>query len=264
MTNLLEVKDLHVSIEGKEILSGLSLTIEPGTIHVILGPNGAGKSTLANAIMAHPKYKITRGDILFEGESILDKSADERARAGIFLCFQNPQEVPGVTVEDFLRTAVYQKSGKNPSILQFNKEIGRKAQALEMGEDLSGRYLNVGFSGGEKKKTEILQMQTLDPKFVMLDETDSGLDVDAVRVVSQGVADFLNEEKSCLIITHISTILQALQPDVVHVIMDGRIVKEGDGSLLARVQEEGYGWIREELGLEAQDQTSAGEEDKEA
>lgn len=257
MANLLEIKDLHVEIEGKEILSGVNLTIHPGEVHVVLGPNGAGKSTLANAIMAHPKYKITQGDILFEGESILEWTADERARKGIFMAFQNPQEVPGVSVEDFLRASVAQKTGKNPSIMKFNKEINRKAEDLEMGGDLSGRHLNVGFSGGEKKKTEILQMQTLDPKFVMLDEIDSGLDVDAVRVVSQGVADFLNEDKSCLIITHISTILASLHPDFVHVIIGGKLVKEGGPDLVDKVQEEGYGWIREELGLETKSEEEA-------
>lgn len=247
MSNLLEVKDLHVTVNNREILKGLSLTVETGQIHVLMGPNGAGKSTLANAIMAHPAYEVTSGDILYKGESILDMTADERARAGIFMCFQNPKEIPGITVEDFLRSALAQKEGKNPSVLKFNKEIRKKSQELEMKEDLPGRYLNVGFSGGEKKKTEILQMQTLNPDFVFMDETDSGLDVDAVRVVSNGMSKFLNENKSCMIITHISSILSALHPDRVHVIIDGKIAKEGGAELVDKIQNEGYGWIREEM-----------------
>ncbi len=247
MSNLLEVRDLHVSVNNREILKGVSLTIEAGKVHVLMGPNGAGKSTLANAIMAHPAYKVTSGDILYKGESILEMSVDERARAGIFMCFQSPKEIPGIAVEDFLRSALALKEGKNPSVLKFNKEIRKKSEKLEMKKDLPGRYLNVGFSGGEKKKTEILQMQTLDPDFVMMDETDSGLDVDAVRVVSQGMSDFLNEEKSCMIITHISSILSALHPDKVHVIIDGKIAKEGGPDLVDKIQSQGYGWIREEL-----------------
>lgn len=249
MTKLLEVKDLKVSIDDREILKDVNLAINPGEIHVLMGPNGAGKSTLANAIMAHPAYKVESGDILFKGKSIMDMTTDERAREGIFMSFQSPQEVPGITVENFLRSAKAEKTGKNPSVLKFNKEVKKKLEDLEMDEDYASRYLNVGFSGGEKKKTEILQMKTLDPEFVMLDETDSGLDVDAVRVVSREVRNFLDENKSCLIITHISSILKSLKPDVVHVMIDGTIVKEGGPEIIPRIQKEGYGWIREELGL---------------
>ncbi len=247
MSDLLKIEDLHVSVENKEILKGIRLKIQPGEIHVVMGPNGAGKSTLANTIMAHPKYKVTQGEILFEGESILEKSPDERARLGIFMSFQSPYEVPGVTVEDFIRTARAEITGKNESVLKFKKEVAKKLDHLKLDSSYGERYLNVGFSGGEKKKTEILQMQMLDPKLVLLDETDSGLDVDAVRIVSEGVAEFLNEEKACLIITHHSAILEDLKPDYVHVVMDGKLVKEGDASLAARIQKEGYEWIRREL-----------------
>ncbi|MCI6156569.1 MAG: Fe-S cluster assembly ATPase SufC, partial [Peptoniphilaceae bacterium] len=173
MDQLLEVRDLHVGVDNKEILKGVNLTIHPGEIHVLMGPNGAGKSTLANAILAHPKYEVLSGDILFEGESILQNTTDERARKGIFLSFQTPQEVPGVTVDDFLRTAVAQKEGRNPSVLKFKRELAKKMEGLDMDPSYGDRYLNVGFSGGEKKKTEILQLQTLNPKLVLLDETDS-------------------------------------------------------------------------------------------
>lgn len=247
MTALLEVKDLVVGVDDKEILKGINLTIKPGEVHVVMGPNGAGKSTLLNAIMAHPKYQVASGDILFEGESLLEDSTDLRARKGVFLSFQTPQEVPGVTVEDFIRTAKAQRETKNIPVLKFKKQLAEKMKNLEMKDGVGSRYLNVGFSGGEKKKTEILQMQVLDPKLILLDETDSGLDVDAVRVVSDGVADFLNEEKSCLIITHHSAILDKLEPDFVHIIIDGRIAKEGGPELIDKVQSEGYGWIRQEL-----------------
>jgi len=247
MSTLLEVRDLVVAVEDKEILKGVSLSIRPGEIHVVMGPNGAGKSTLANAIMAHPKYTVRSGELQFEGESILEDGPDVRARKGIFMSFQNPYEVPGVTVEDFLRTAKSEVTGKNQPVLKFKKAIAQRMEALNMDPAYAGRYLNVGFSGGEKKKTEILQMKVLDPKLVLLDETDSGLDVDAVRVVSKGVSEFLDETKSCLIITHHRAILEAIKPDFVHVIMDGRIVMEGGPELIDRIQDQGYGWIRESL-----------------
>lgn len=250
MSALLEIKNLHVGVDKNDILKGVNLTIQPGEIHVVMGPNGAGKSTLANAIMAHPHYHVHEGDILLEGESILEDTADVRARKGIFLSFQAPQEVPGVSVEDFLRTAKAQKEGKTPSILKFKKELAKKMEKLSMAPEYAERYLNVGFSGGEKKKSEILQMQVLDPKLILLDETDSGLDVDAVRIVSRGVADFLDETKSCLIITHISGILEYLHPDFVHVVIDGKIVKNGGPELADRINQEGYEWIRQEIAEE--------------
>lgn len=247
MTALLEIRDLHVSVEDKEILKGLNLTINKGEVHVVMGPNGAGKSTLANAIMAHPKYEVNSGDIVFEGESILEHSADQRARDGIYMSFQAPEEVPGITVENFLRAAKSAHTGKNIPIMKFKRQLAEKMEALKMDPSYADRYLNVGFSGGEKKKNEILQMQILDPKLALLDETDSGLDIDAVRIVSEGVASFMTEEKSCLIITHHNEILASIQPDFVHVIVDGRIVKEGGRELIDEIQEKGYAWIREEL-----------------
>lgn len=254
MSALLELKNLHVGVDQSDILKGIDLTINPGEIHVVMGPNGAGKSTLANAIMAHPHYHVHQGDILFEGESILENSADERARKGIFLSFQTPQEVPGVSVEDFLRTAKGQRDGQTPSVLKFKKALAEKMEELSMAPEYAERYLNVGFSGGEKKKTEILQMQVLDPKLILLDETDSGLDVDAVRIVSRGVADFLDDSKACLIITHISGILEYLHPDFVHVVIDGRVVKNGGAELADRINREGYEWIRREMTEEVTDE----------
>ena len=250
MSELLRVSNLRVAVEEKEILKGIDLTIGKGEVHVVMGPNGAGKSTLANAIMAHPKYTVVEGDICLEGESILEASVDERARKGIFMSFQAPRSVPGVTVEDFLRAARQNATGKNVPVLKFKKELKQLMSELDMSDSYSERYLNVGFSGGEKKKGEILQMKVLDPKLVLLDETDSGLDVDAVRVVSNEVANFLNEEKSCLIITHHNEILSAIHPQFVHVRMNGKLVKHGGPELIERIHKEGYEWIREELGLQ--------------
>lgn len=251
MTCLLQVKDLNVSVGDKQILKGVNLCIKPGEVHVVMGPNGAGKSTLANAIMAHPKYEVKGGSIEYKGEDISELSADERARKGIFLSFQTPIEVPGITVEEFLRSTKAQVSDEKLSVLKFRKSLKPILEELKLDESYLDRYLNVGFSGGEKKKTEILQMKVLDPDFVMLDEADSGLDVDAVRIVSEGVSKFLTEQKSCLIITHHSEILSSITPDFVHVIIDGKIVKEGDASLGQRIQKDGFEWIRQELGLKA-------------
>lgn len=243
---MIEIKDLKVNVEDKEILKGISLTINPGEIHVVMGPNGAGKSTLMNAIMAHPKYKITEGSISFEGEDITELAADERARKGIYLSFQTPQEVSGITVENFLRAAKTAVTGENVPILKFKKELKTIMQELNMAPEYAERYLNVGFSGGEKKKNEILQMKVLDPKFVMLDETDSGLDVDATRIVSEGVKNFLTDEKSVLIITHHSQILEYLQPDFVHIVVDGKLVKTGGKELIQEIEDNGYKSFREE------------------
>lgn len=248
---LLEINDLHVGVSDADILKGIDLSVNSGETHVVLGPNGAGKSTLANAIMAHPSYTVHGGDIRFEGESILDLTADQRARKGIFLSFQAPQEVPGISVEDFLRSAKAQHDGKAPSVLAFKKELQKKMAALSMSNDVADRYLNVGFSGGEKKKNEILQMQVLDPKLIILDETDSGLDVDAVRVVSKGVSAFLDETKACIVITHISSILEYLHPTHVHVIIDGKMVKSGGPELGEKILKEGYGWLRSGEALDA-------------
>ena len=244
---ILEVKNLHVNVGDKEILKGIDLDIFEGKVHVIMGPNGAGKSTLTNSIMAHPNYEVTKGDIFFKGENINELRADERAKLGMFMSFQNPEEVPGVTVSNFIRASRMSITGEKESVIEFQRELEGKMENLTMDTSYAQRYLNVGFSGGEKKKTEILQMQVLNPKLAMLDETDSGLDVDAVRIVSEGIKNFKNDDNALLIITHHKEIIHNVIPDYVHVIMDGRIVKEGDFSLIQRIEEEGYGWIRDEV-----------------
>lgn len=251
MSQLLEVKNYKVKIEDTEILSGIDLEIGPGEVHVLMGPNGAGKSTLARSIMADPQFEDNEGDILFNGENINELSADERAKLGIFLSFQNPLEVAGISVENFLRTSKMELKDQEISILDFKKELKEHMKNLELDEKYADRYLNFGFSGGEKKKGEILQMTVLNPRFIMLDEPDSGLDVDAVRTVSEEVAKFLEDKtKSCLIITHHSVILENVNPDFVHIMINGKIVKEGGPELIDRVNEDGYNWICEELGIE--------------
>jgi Fe-S cluster assembly ATP-binding protein len=237
---LLQIENLKTQIDGKQILKGLNLEIGKGEVHVIMGPNGAGKSTLANTLMGHPKYEITDGEIVFEGEVINELKANERAKKGIFLSFQYPEEIPGVTVENFLRTAKIAVTGKPLKVLAFKKQLKEKMELLEMKEEYAARYLNQGFSGGEKKKNEILQMAILEPKLAILDETDSGLDVDAIRIVSQGVSNLKNEDNSILIITHHNKILDYLEPDFVHILVDGRIVKTGDYSLAKEIEANGY------------------------
>lgn len=237
---LLNIKDVSASVEGKVILSDLDLKVKKGEIHVIMGPNGAGKSTLANVVMGHPKYKLDKGSIEFNGEFIEGLKVDERARKGIFLSFQNPEEVNGVTVENFLRAAVTAKDGKAPKILAFNKSVKNKMEELKMDQELSRRYLNVGFSGGEKKKNEILQLLTLQPKLAILDETDSGLDVDAVKIVSGGVNLFAKEDNAVIIITHNKRILENIKVDYVHVLVNGKIVKTGPASLADEIESNGY------------------------
>jgi Fe-S cluster assembly ATP-binding protein len=244
---LLEINNLHAEVEGKEILKGLDLTINPGEVHVIMGPNGAGKSTLVNAIMGHPKYEVSSGDIYFEGENINDLKTDERAKKGIFLSFQNPEEVPGITVENFLRSARTAQTGQNIKLMAFKKELRDNMNTLQMNEEYAGRYLNVGFSGGEKKKNEVLQMVMLKPKLAILDETDSGLDVDAVKIVSNGVKMFKNEDNAILIITHNSKILEHLKPDFVHVLVDGKIIKTGEAALVEEINSKGYSEIKDSL-----------------
>ncbi len=240
MKTLLEIINLHTKVEDMEILKGLNLKIGEGEIHVIMGPNGAGKSTLANTLMAHPKYTISEGEIIFEGEIINDEKADQRAKKGIFLSFQYPEEVPGITVENFLRTSKNTITGKLTSILAFRRELKEKMELLKFDENYAKRYLNVGFSGGEKKKNEVLQMAILEPKLAILDETDSGLDVDAIKIVSEGVRLLKNETRSIIIITHHNKILQYIKPDFVHILVDGKIVKTGDASLVAEVEQNGY------------------------
>lgn len=243
-TKLLKINNLKTKVGEKEILKGLNLEIGKGEVHAIMGPNGAGKSTLVNTIMGHPRYSISDGEILFEGDSINKLKVDERARRGIFMSFQYPEEIQGITVENFLRSARAAITGKNVGILAFRKALKEKLNLLKIDEAYAQRYLNVGFSGGEKKKNEILQMAVLEPKLAMLDETDSGLDVDAVRIVSEGVSKLRNSENSVLIITHHNSILEYLKPDYVHILVNGRIVKTGDATLAEEIEKNGYDKFR--------------------
>nr|WP_246583090.1 Fe-S cluster assembly ATPase SufC [Clostridium simiarum] len=236
----MDIKNLHTAVEDKEILKGVNLTVNKGEVHVIMGPNGAGKSTLAYALMNHPKYHTTEGEIVFDGEIINDLRADERAKKGLFLSFQHPEEVAGVTVENFLRTSKVAVTGEPLKIMSFRKALKEKMELLEMDEEYAKRYLNLGFSGGEKKKNEILQMSILQPKLAILDETDSGLDVDAIRIVSKGVSSEANKERAIIIITHHNKILDYLNPDFVHVLVDGKIVKTGDMNLAKEIEANGY------------------------
>ncbi len=236
----LSIKNLHVTVGDKEILKGLNLDINRGEIHVIMGPNGAGKSTLANILMGNPNYEITEGEIIFQGHIINDMTADERAKLGIFLSFQYPEEIPGITVENFLRSAKMAVEGKPVKVIEFKKTLKEKMKLLDMKEEYAQRYLNEGFSGGEKKKSEILQLLTLNPKLAILDETDSGLDVDAVKIVATGVREHKSEDNSIIIITHHNNLLEYLNPDHVHFLIDGKIVKSGDRSLIDIIEKEGF------------------------
>ncbi|MDN4608819.1 Fe-S cluster assembly ATPase SufC [Sporosarcina highlanderae] len=248
----LEIKDLHVEIEGKEILKGVNLTINTGEIHAIMGPNGTGKSTLASAIMGHPKYEVTSGTVLLDGEDVLEMEVDERAKAGLFLAMQYPSEITGVTNADFMRSAINarREEGDEISLMKFIRELDSKMDVLEMDQDMATRYLNEGFSGGEKKRNEILQLMMLKPKFAVLDEIDSGLDIDALKVVSKGINEMRGEGFGCLIITHYQRLLDYITPDFVHVMMQGRVVKSGGAELAKQLEESGYDWIKEELGIE--------------
>lgn len=242
---LLEIENLHAGAAGKEIIKGISLSVNTGEVHVILGPNGSGKSTLMNVIMGHPGYRVTEGKICFEGEDISGLRSFERARKGLFLSFQTPEEIPGITVENLLRTAKQAVTGKFQRIYAFRKELKAMMEELQMDPAYAERDVNVGFSGGEKKRNEILQMLMLDPKLALLDETDSGLDVDAVQIVSRGVSKFHNENNACLIITHNTRILEKLEVDRVHVLIDGKIVEEGGPELIEKINRSGFGKIRE-------------------
>ena len=243
--NLLEVKDLHVCVEDKEILHGLNLTIGYDEAHVLMGPNGTGKSTLGYAITGNPAYTVTGGQILFEGEDITALPVNERAKKGIFLSFQNPLEVPGVTLSAFIRSALEQKTGSRLRLWDFKKKLSETMKLLSMDESYAERDLNVGFSGGEKKKSEILQMLMLEPKLAILDETDSGLDVDAVRTVSEGVRLFRERTHgSLLIITHATRILEALHVDAAHVMENGVVVKNGGAALVNEINENGFGSLK--------------------
>ncbi|WP_430592986.1 Fe-S cluster assembly ATPase SufC [Humidisolicoccus flavus] len=243
--SVLEVKDLHVSIETdqgvKQILKGVDVTIKEGEIHAIMGPNGSGKSTLAYTIAGHPRYKVDSGSITLDGEDVLEMSVDERARAGLFLAMQYPVEIPGVTVSNFLRTAKTAVSGEAPKIREWIGEVRGAMEALRMDSTFSERNVNEGFSGGEKKRHEILQLELLKPKFAVLDETDSGLDVDALRIVSEGVNRVKeNTGLGVLLITHYTRILRYIKPDFVHVFVDGKVAERGGAELADRLEEEGY------------------------
>ena len=250
----LEIIDLHVSIEDKQILKGVNLVMNTGEIHAIMGPNGTGKSTLSQAIMGHPSYTITKGQVLLDGEDVTEMEVDERARAGLFLAMQYPSEIAGITNAEFMRAAINARRPEDDkiSVMNFIKKLDEKMEILNMPEEMAERYLNEGFSGGEKKRNEILQLMMIEPKFAILDEIDSGLDIDALKVVSKGVNLMSGPDFGVLIITHYQRLLNYVHPTFVHVMMDGRIVKSGDASLAKRLEAEGYRGIRDELGLDIQ------------
>lgn len=238
---LLKVEGLSVDVDDQEILHGIDLSIKKGETHVLMGPNGAGKSTLGNALMGNPKYKITNGSIFFDGKDILQDTTDQRARDGMFLSFQNPLEVPGISLGNFIRNALEQRTKKRIRLWDFKKEMKKAMEVLQMDESYADRDLNVGFSGGEKKKAEILQLLMLKPSFAILDETDSGLDVDAVRTVSKGIEEYQkNKNGALLIITHSTRILESLHVDQTHVLVDGKIAASGDASMVEEINEHGF------------------------
>ena len=240
MSELLKIENLYANVGEKEILKGLNLNIGKGEIHVIMGPNGSGKSTLANVILNNPIYEKKSGNILLDGENINDLNTDEIARKGVFMSFQSPEEIPGISVMNFLKYAKNKTTGKPVKVFEFKEEVENNMKELKINSSYINRNLNVGFSGGEKKKNEILQMLTLNPKLAILDETDSGLDVDAIKTVSQGIKLFSNENNSCLIITHGTKILKALKVDYVHILVNGKIVKTGNAELAKEIEENGY------------------------
>ncbi|HFQ2492907.1 TPA: Fe-S cluster assembly ATPase SufC [Staphylococcus aureus] len=250
MASTLEIKDLHLSIEDKEILKGVNLTINTDEIHAIMGPNGTGKSTLSSAIMGHPSYEVTKGEVLLDGVNILELEVDERAKAGLFLAMQYPSEITGVTNADFMRSAINAKreEGQEINLMQFIKKLDKNMDFLDIDKDMAQRYLNEGFSGGEKKRNEILQLMMLEPKFAILDEIDSGLDIDALKVVSKGINQMRGENFGALMITHYQRLLNYITPDKVHVMYAGKVVKSGGPELAKRLEEEGYEWVKEEFG----------------
>ncbi|MCM1570756.1 Fe-S cluster assembly ATPase SufC [Latilactobacillus sakei subsp. carnosus] len=248
----LEIIDLHVGIDGKEILKGVNLEMNTGEIHAIMGPNGTGKSTLSETIMGNPKYEVLQGEIKLDGQNILEMPVDERARAGLFLAMQYPSEIQGVTNAEFMRAAINARRAEDDqiSIMAFLKKLDQRMAVLDMTEEMSERYLNEGFSGGEKKRNEILQLMMIEPKFAILDEIDSGLDIDALQVVSKGVNEMRGDNFGSLIITHYQRLLNYIVPDFVHIMLGGKIVTTGDASLAKRLEDEGYAGIRDELGLD--------------
>ena len=251
MASVLEIRNLHVSVSGKPILKGVNLVVRQGETHALMGPNGTGKSTLAYTLMGHPSYKVTEGEILFKGQGLVGLGPDERARLGLFLAFQYPVAIPGVSVANFLRSAINarrraaQPDDKGVPVPEFRKLLKAKMDMLQMPYEFAGRYLNDGFSGGEKKRAEILQLATLEPEIAVLDETDSGLDIDALRIVSAGVNALAGPNLGILIITHYQRILNYISPDTVHVMLGGRIVETGGADLALHLEEKGYDWVRE-------------------
>ena len=249
---MLKIENLRVEIDGQEILKGLDLEVGRGEIHAIMGPNGSGKSTLANVLMGHPRYEITDGSVTFEGEDVLELEPDERAKMGMFLAFQYPSEVPGVSVANFLRTAVNSVREEELSPMEMYRLLQEKMAIMQMDPKFAERYLNEGFSGGEKKRNEILQMLMLEPRLAIMDETDSGLDIDALQVVARGVNEMRGPGFSAVLITHYQRILRYIEPDRVHVMLDGRIVTSGGKELAEALEEKGYDWVRQEFGAGAQ------------
>ena len=249
---MLKIEDLQVEIDGQEIVKGLDLEVGKGEIHAIMGPNGSGKSTLANVLMGHPRYEVTGGSITFQGEDVFELEPDERAKLGMFLAFQYPSEVPGVSVANFLRTAINSVREEELSPMEMYRLLQEKMSIMQMDPKFAERYLNEGFSGGEKKRNEILQMLMLDPRLAIMDETDSGLDIDALQVVAKGVNEMKGPEFSAVIITHYQRILRYIEPDRVHVMLDGRLVTSGGKELADDLEEKGYDWVRQEFGAGAQ------------
>ena len=251
MAAALEIRNLHVSVDNQPILKGVNLTVKQGEIHALMGPNGSGKSTLAYTLMGHPAYEVTAGQIIFDGIDLLELEPDERSHLGLFLAFQYPVAIPGVTLANFLRQAINaHRKAKNPDdkgipIPEFRRLLKEKMDLLKIDHSFAGRYLNEGFSGGEKKRAEILQLATLEPKIAVLDETDSGLDIDALRIVAEGVNALIGPDLGVLIITHYQRILNYIQPQFVHIMLDGRIVESGGADLALRLEEHGYDWVRE-------------------
>ena len=249
---MLEIKDLHATINGKEILKGINLTVKTGEVHAIMGPNGSGKSTLSNVLVGHPAYEVTKGSVTFNGKDLLALSPEDRSHEGLFLSFQYPVEIPGVSMVNFMRTAVNEKRkylGLEPlSASEFLKLMREKRAVVELDNKLANRSVNEGFSGGEKKRNEIFQMAMLEPKLSILDETDSGLDIDALRIVAEGVNKLKTPETSCIVITHYQRLLDYIKPDIVHVLYKGRIVKTAGPELALELEERGYDWIKAELG----------------
>ena len=249
----LEIKNLHVAVAGKEIIKGLDLVINTGEVHALMGPNGTGRRSLSNAIMGHPNYEITEGQVLIDGVDISEFSTEERSHLGIFLAFQYPVAIPGVTLANFLRVAVNAKlkaidpESKGMSLVEFRKKMKATMDLLKMDHAFGGRYLNDGFSGGEKKRAEILQLAMLEPKFAILDETDSGLDIDAIRIVSEGVNSLAGDNLGVLVITHYQRMLNYIKPDFVHILFDGKIVETGGPELALKLEEHGYDWVRDEF-----------------